>query len=71
MYLVLRRLVVGVGVHCGHEAIFDAHSVVQHLGHRGQTIGGARGIRHDRMIRRQLVVVDAVDDCEIGIAGGS
>ena len=67
--LVLGGLVVGVGVHRRHEALLDADRVVHHLGERRQAIGGAGGVGDDEMVAGQLVVVDAVDDGEIGIVG--
>jgi hypothetical protein len=36
-----RLLRGGGGVHGGHQAALDAPVVVEHLGHRGQAVGGA------------------------------
>ena len=33
-------LVVGIGVHGGHQSLGDAEGIVEHLGHRSETIGG-------------------------------
>src|SRR5690606_38700350 len=46
------------GVHGGHQATLDAPLVVEHLGHRGQAVGGARRIGDDGLARI-LLVVDA------------
>ena len=67
---VERRLVAGIGMDRGHEALVDADGVVEHLGDRGEAIGRARGVRDDHVILGQLVVVDAVDDGEVGAFGG-
>ena len=69
MELVLGGLVVGVGVHRGHEALLDADRVVHHLGERRQAIGGAGSIGNHEMLAGQLVVIDAIDDGEVGIVG--
>jgi hypothetical protein len=66
---VERRLVAGIGVDRGHEAGVDADGVVQHLGDRRQAVGGAGGVGDDLVILGQLVVVDAVDDREVGAVG--
>jgi hypothetical protein len=52
-----------------HEALVDADRVVQHLGDRRQAVGRARGVRDDDVILGQLVVVDAVDDGQVGVVG--
>src|SRR6266705_2553519 len=39
--LVERRLVVGIGVHGGHEALLDADRVIEHLGDRREAVGRA------------------------------
>src|SRR5450755_1822821 len=46
-----------------------ADRVVHHLGERRQAVGGAGGIGDHEMFTGQLVVVDAVDDGEVGIVG--
>ena len=42
---------------------------LQHLGDRRQAIGGAGGVGDDHVVLGQLVVVDAVDDGEVGAVG--
>ena len=37
-------LVIGVGMHRGHKAAYDADLVVKNLHQRGQTVGGARRV---------------------------
>ena len=64
---VQRRLVARVGMDRGHEAMLDADSLVQHPGHRREAIGGAGGVGDDEVILRQLLVVHAEDDREIGV----
>jgi hypothetical protein len=71
VHLVEGRLVVGVGVDRRHEALLDADRIVKHLGHGGEAVRGAGGVRDDHVVLRQLVVVDAVDDREVGAVGGS
>src|SRR5271166_3561541 len=63
---VQRRLVASVGMDRRHEAVLDADRVVEHFRHRRETVGRARGVGDDVMVLGQLVVVDAVDDGEIG-----
>src|SRR5690606_3906664 len=46
----------GGGVDGGHQAALDAPLVVQHLGDRGQAVGGAGGIGDDRLALVGLVV---------------
>jgi hypothetical protein len=63
---LLRRAVHGLlrgggGVHGGHQAALDAPLVVQHLGHRGQAVGGAAGVGDDGLAGVGLVV-HAVDE---------
>ena len=62
-------LIAGIGVDRRHEALLDADRLVQHLGDRRQAIGRARGVGDDVVVLGQLVVVDAVDDGEIGAVG--
>ncbi len=66
---VERRLVAGIGVDRGHEAVLDADRVVEHLGDRREAVGGAGGVGDDLVVLGQLVVVDAVDDGEVGAVG--
>src|SRR3989344_9253978 len=44
------------GVHGGHQAALDAEVVVQHLGGRVQTVGGAGGGRDDGLAGVSLVI---------------
>ena len=68
---VQRRLVAGIGMDRRHEAALDADGIVQHLGDRRQTVGGARGVRHHDVIARQRMVVHAVNDGLVrAVAGG-
>jgi len=43
-------------VHGGHQAALDAPLVVQHLGHGGQAVGGARSVGDDGLASVGLVV---------------
>ena len=52
------------------KPVLDADRVVEHLGDRRQAIGRARGVGDDLVVLGQLVVVDAVDDGEVGAVGG-
>ena len=61
MAAVQRRLVAGIAVHGGHDAAFDAERIMQRLGHRRQTVGGARPVRYHRVRGLQFAVVHAVD----------
>ena len=70
VHLVERGLVIGVGMHRCHEAFVDADGVVEHLRDRRQTVGGARGGGDDFVVRRELVVIDAIDHGEIDAVGG-
>ena len=47
----------------------DADGIVQDLGHRRQAVGGAGRVRDDEVVLGQLVVVDAVDDGQVGAVG--
>ncbi|MCY1536942.1 hypothetical protein D9M68_724180 [compost metagenome] len=65
-------LVVGVGVHGGHQAVFQAQLVVQRLDQRGQAVGGARRVRDDGVGGLQHAVVHAVHDGGVDVlAAGS
>ena len=44
-----QHLVVGIGMHGGHQAADDADRIVQHLGQRRQAVGGARGVGDHRV----------------------
>ena len=45
----------GVGVDRGHQALDDAELVVEHLGHRRQAVGRARGVGDDVVAGRVVV----------------
>src|SRR6266700_2068498 len=62
----LAALVVGVGVHRGHEAPLDAEGVQQHLGHRHHRVGGAGRVGDD-VVAGGIVfgVVDAHHDGDV------
>src|SRR6516225_4606563 len=70
VYLVERGLVIGVGMHRGHETLVNADGVIEHLRDRRQTVGGARGGGDDFVVRRELVVIDAIDHGEIDAISG-
>ena len=60
------HLVLGVGMHGGHEAGLDTERVAEHLGDRSQAVGRARRVRDDvvlgGVVRR---VVDAHADGDV------
>ena len=63
-------LVVGEGVHSGHEALLDAEGVEQHLGHRRQTVGGTRSVGEDVVTSRVVIgVVDPHDHGDVRVFG--
>ena len=67
MRAVDELLVAGVGVGGGHQAVDDAERVVEHLHQRHEAVGGAARVRDDLVLLRLVVlVVDAVDDREVG-----
>src|SRR6478672_10728054 len=47
---VVEVLVAGVGVDRRHQALDDAELVVEHLGHRGEAVRRAGGVRDDRVL---------------------
>mmetsp|Transcript_1181 Transcript_1181/g.2551 ORF Transcript_1181/g.2551 Transcript_1181/m.2551 type:complete len:303 (+) Transcript_1181:346-1254(+) len=66
-----RLLRGGHGVDGGHERLLDPELVVDHLGQRGQAVGGAAGVGHDVHVVLVLVVVDAHDEHgRVGRGGG-
>ena len=70
MRQVEQLLVVRVRVDRRHPAAAQAEALVQHLGHRGQAVGGARGVGDDPVPRRVvLVVVDAEHQGQVGTLG--
>ena len=65
-------LVVGVGVDGGHVADLDAKFVLQHQGHGGKAVGRARGVGHDVVFGRIVILmVDAHDDGDVFFLGRS
>ena len=52
------------------KPVLDADSVVQHLGDRREAVGRARGVGDDEVVLGQLLVVDAIDDGQVGAVGG-
>jgi hypothetical protein len=48
---ILQVLLLGVGVHGGHEPVLDTGEVVEHLRQRRKRVGRARRVRHDRVQR--------------------
>ena len=63
----LRR---GGRVHRGHEAALDAPFVVQHLGHGGQAVGGARGVGHNGLARVGFVIHTEHEHRGVVLGGG-
>ena len=58
-------------MHGGREAPLDAEIVEQHLGHGGEAIGRARGVRDELMTGGiVLLLVDPQDDRDVRILGG-
>ena len=67
---VQQALRVGVRVHGGEQPFLDAPAVVEHLGDRGQPVGGAGGIGEDAVLRGVVgVLVDAEHDGDIFVPG--
>jgi hypothetical protein len=63
-------LVVRVGVHGGGEAALDAEVVEQDLGDGGEAVGGARGVGHELVLDRVvLLLVDTQHHGDVGILG--
>ncbi len=71
MHGVQRRLVARIGVDRRHEALFDADGLVEDLGDRCKAVGRARSVGDDLVVLGQLVVVDAIDDGQVGAVGRS
>ena len=63
--LVEDRLVVGVAVDGGHDAVHHAEALVEHLDHRGQAVGGARGVGDD-VVRGGVVPIGVDAEAEGG-----
>ena len=56
-------LIVGVAVHCRHEASPNAECVHHHLRRGGEAVRGAAGVRDDVMLQRIIaIVIDAEND---------
>ncbi len=70
VHRVQRRLVAGVGVDGRHEALLDADGIVEDLGHGGERVGRAGRVGDHDVVLCQLVVVDPVDDGEVGLVAG-
>jgi hypothetical protein len=65
-----KPLIVGVGVHGGHEALLDAERLVEHHRDRRQAVGGAGGIRDDPVLGAQCLVIHADDHGRVdGVLG--
>ena len=55
----------------GHVAHLDAEFALQHKSHRGKAVGGARGVGHNVVLGRVvLLVVHAHDDGDVFVLGG-
>ena len=61
------RLVSRIGVNRGHESLVDADGVIDHLGYWRQAVGGTGRIGYDDVLTAELVVVDPIDDSQVGI----
>ena len=63
-------LVVGEGVHRGHQPALDAEGVVEDLHHGHEAVGRARGVgHHDVLARVELVVVHPDHEGGVHIGG--
>ena len=71
MHGVEGRLVTGIGMDGGHHSLFDAEFLVQHIGQRGQAVGGAGGVGDHHVVLGEGLVVDAEDDGLVGAVAGS
>ena len=71
MQRVNRALIARVGVNRRHVAADDTEVFVQNFGDRGQAVRRAGRVGNDFVFSRQLVVVDAVNDRQIGAFGRS
>ena len=59
----IHRLLFGRGgVNGGHQGLLDAEGIMDNLGHRRQTVGGAGGVGHHVHIRGVLLMVHAHDE---------
>ena len=66
---IQRRLVAGIGVDRGHMTTLDANRIIEHLGNRGQTIGRARRVGDDDVLRCQFSIIHTVNDGLVSILG--
>jgi hypothetical protein len=57
-------------MHRRHVAVLDADGLVQNLRHGREAVGGAGGVGDDVVLLGELVVIDAVDDGEVGAGAG-
>ncbi len=64
------RLIACIGMYGGHETMHEADTLVEYLRDRSQAVCGAGRVGNDRMILRQLVMVDAVNDGQVDIGAG-
>jgi len=72
VHQIENSLIVGVSMGRGHQATLDAEGVVQHFGHRRETIGRARCVGHDVMLTRVIVlIVDAEHQCDVFVGCGA
>ena len=71
VHRVERRLIARVRVDRRHHALLDADGVVQHLRDRREAVRRARSVRDDHVLFRELGVIHAIDDGEIGAIGRS
>ena len=62
-----QHLIVGIGMHRGHEAGHQTDLVVQRLDQRCQAVGGARGIGDDRVAGLEHTMVHAIDHRRVDI----
>ena len=62
VHRVERRLVAGVAVDRGHEALVDPDRLVQHIRDRREAVRRAGGVGDDEVVLGQGLVVDAEDD---------
>ncbi len=67
---VEQALRVGVRVDRGQQTALNTPPVEEHLGHRGQTVGGTGRVGDDRVLRRvEAVLVHAQHDRDVLVAG--
>ena len=63
-------LVAGIAVNRGHQTALDAEGLLEDLGHRAETIGGAAGVGDDLLVAGQRGVVHTKDDGGIHVFRG-